>query len=161
MKPAEWRTPTVVSLCLAMRESRDYRATPILADALEDIGCDEPDLLSLLRSERPTWEAERLVALVYSDETAEAVHWLEAFANELGEGGFPGGLPAMTYERLLQAAHAFNAGDMEPFEDGSMNWSNASMGHDLAFWTAFQKLTGARLHFEPAEYGAEFFACTC
>jgi hypothetical protein len=160
MKP-EWRTETVTLLCQSMRESQDYSATPILADALQDAGCDDAVLLDALRSELPFWSAERLVALVYSDETAAAVDWVEQFVADLGEGGYPGDQPTMTYEMLMKGARAFNAGDQQPFEDGSMNWSNESDGREHEFWAAFQKLTGTRLNFELGEWGTAFFACQC
>ena len=160
MKP-EWRTNTVVLLCQSMREAQEYSVTPILADALQDAGCDDVDLLASLRSPLPFWSAERLVALVYSDEAAAAVRWIDQFAAELGEGGYPGNLPAMTYDRLMTGAYAFNSGDEFPFEDGSMNWSNNSDEREREFWSAFQKVTGARLNFEIEHRGTVFFACHC
>jgi hypothetical protein len=40
-----WRTSTVVALAARMYESRDFAAMPILADALQDAGCDSDDVL--------------------------------------------------------------------------------------------------------------------
>jgi len=40
-----WRTDTAVSLARTMYESRDFLAMPILADALQDAGCDNEDIL--------------------------------------------------------------------------------------------------------------------
>jgi hypothetical protein len=45
----KWRTDTVLSLALQMYESRDFGAMPILADALQDAGCDNDDILSHCR----------------------------------------------------------------------------------------------------------------
>jgi hypothetical protein len=45
----EWRTDTAVSLARQMYESRDFSAMPILADALQDAGCDEELILSHCR----------------------------------------------------------------------------------------------------------------
>jgi hypothetical protein len=45
----EWRTDTAVSLARTMYESRDFSAMPILADALQDAGCDEEELLGHCR----------------------------------------------------------------------------------------------------------------
>jgi hypothetical protein len=45
----EWRTDTAVILAQEMYESRDFSAMPILADALQDAGCDNPDVLSHCR----------------------------------------------------------------------------------------------------------------
>ncbi len=41
----DWRTDTAVSLSRGMYESRDFGAMPILADALQDAGCDSDDVL--------------------------------------------------------------------------------------------------------------------
>lgn len=35
-----WRTPTVLALARQMRKAQDLSSMPILADALEDAGCD-------------------------------------------------------------------------------------------------------------------------
>ena len=45
----EWRTDTAVSLARGMYESRDFSAMPILADALQDAGCDNADILNHCR----------------------------------------------------------------------------------------------------------------
>jgi hypothetical protein len=42
----EWRTDTAIALARQMYESRDFGAMPILADALQDAGCDHPDILT-------------------------------------------------------------------------------------------------------------------
>ena len=47
--PPAWRTDTVVPLARTMYESRDFSAMPILADALEDAGCDHADILDHCR----------------------------------------------------------------------------------------------------------------
>jgi hypothetical protein len=48
-----WRTPTVVALAGQMYESRDFTAMPILADALQDAGCDNEDVLDHCRGPGP------------------------------------------------------------------------------------------------------------
>ena len=48
-----WRTSTAVALAHAMYESRDFAAMPILADALQDAGCDNADILDPLPRARP------------------------------------------------------------------------------------------------------------
>jgi hypothetical protein len=40
-----WRTSTVVALARQMYEDRDFGAMPILADALQDAGCDNDEVL--------------------------------------------------------------------------------------------------------------------
>jgi hypothetical protein len=44
-----WRTDTALSLARQMYESRDFGAMPILADALQDAGCDNDDVLNHCR----------------------------------------------------------------------------------------------------------------
>ncbi len=44
-----WRTDTVLTLAKQMYDSREFSAMPILADALQDAGCDSEDLLNHLR----------------------------------------------------------------------------------------------------------------
>jgi hypothetical protein len=44
-----WRTDTAVALASQMYESRDFSAMPILADALQDAGCDNDAILSHCR----------------------------------------------------------------------------------------------------------------
>jgi hypothetical protein len=49
----EWRTDTVLALARQVYESRDFGAMPILADALQDAGCDDEDVLSHCRGPGP------------------------------------------------------------------------------------------------------------
>jgi hypothetical protein len=44
-----WRTDTAVALARQMYESRDFGAMPVLADALQDAGCDNEPILSHCR----------------------------------------------------------------------------------------------------------------
>lgn len=46
-----WRTDTALSLAQQMYDSRDFGAMPILADALQDAGCEDEQILSHCRSE--------------------------------------------------------------------------------------------------------------
>ena len=45
----EWRTSTAISLAKGMYNSRDFSAMPILADALQDAGCNSEDILDHCR----------------------------------------------------------------------------------------------------------------
>jgi hypothetical protein len=49
----DWLTSTVVALAKQMYESRDFSPMPILADALQDAGCDSDDILSHCRGSGP------------------------------------------------------------------------------------------------------------
>ncbi|HJZ53597.1 MAG TPA: hypothetical protein VKE74_01480 [Gemmataceae bacterium] len=46
---AAWRTDTAVSLAKGMYEAREFSAMPILADALQDVGCETEDILTHCR----------------------------------------------------------------------------------------------------------------
>ncbi len=48
-----WRTETVVALASAIYAERAFDRLPILADALEEAGCDHPDVLSHCRGLGP------------------------------------------------------------------------------------------------------------
>jgi hypothetical protein len=48
-----WRTSTAVELARQMDESRGFDRMPILADALEDAGCDDPQVLAHCRGDGP------------------------------------------------------------------------------------------------------------
>ena len=51
---APWRTDTAVTLARQMYESRDFGAMPILADALQDAGCNNTDVLNHCRDANQT-----------------------------------------------------------------------------------------------------------
>ncbi|MCE9566641.1 MAG: hypothetical protein K8U57_31850 [Planctomycetes bacterium] len=51
---AAWRTDTAVSLAKHIYEARDFSAMPILADALQDAGCEHADILTHCRDESLT-----------------------------------------------------------------------------------------------------------
>ena len=48
-----WRTDTVLVLARQIDESRDFSPMPILADALQDAGCDNEDVLNHCRGPGP------------------------------------------------------------------------------------------------------------
>jgi hypothetical protein len=48
-----WRTSTAVGIALQMYDSRNFNAMPILADALQDAGCNDETILSHCRSAEP------------------------------------------------------------------------------------------------------------
>jgi hypothetical protein len=48
-----WLTSTVAALATQMYESRDFSTMPILADALQDAGCDSDDILDHCRGPGP------------------------------------------------------------------------------------------------------------
>ncbi len=48
-----WRTSTVIAMAKEMLATQDFSGMPILADALQDSGCDVPEILEHCRSEKP------------------------------------------------------------------------------------------------------------
>jgi hypothetical protein len=48
-----WRTTDAVGVARSMYDARDFAAMPILADALEDAGCDSADVLAHCRGDGP------------------------------------------------------------------------------------------------------------
>jgi hypothetical protein len=62
-----WRTPAVVGLVTAIREDRAFDRLPILADALQEAGCEHEEILGHLREQEPhircCWVAELLAEL--------------------------------------------------------------------------------------------------
>jgi hypothetical protein len=63
-----WRTPTAVALAQQMYDSRDFSAMPILADALQDAGCDNFDVLDHCREPGPHVRGCWVVDLVLGKE---------------------------------------------------------------------------------------------
>lgn len=50
---AEWRTDTTVPLARAIYDTHEFSAMPVLADALQDAGCDDEGWLARMRD--PSW----------------------------------------------------------------------------------------------------------
>jgi hypothetical protein len=63
-----WRTDTAVSLARQMYDSRDFSAMPILADALQDAGCANVDILDHCRGSGPHVRGCWVVDLVLGKE---------------------------------------------------------------------------------------------
>jgi hypothetical protein len=64
----EWCTDTAVALARQMYESRDFSAMPILADVLQDAGCDSEGILSHCRGDGPHARGCWVVDLVLGKE---------------------------------------------------------------------------------------------
>ncbi len=65
---SEWRTDTAVALARTMYESREFSAMPILADALQDAGCDSDDILNHCQGDGPHVRGCWVVDLVLGKE---------------------------------------------------------------------------------------------
>ncbi len=168
-----WRTSTVVSLCEAMREARDYSAAPILADALQDAGYDDAAVLLALRENASPVITERAVALVYSEESKQAVTALDAFAALVG----------YTYVKVVDGIREYVATGEQYAGDAGYNyddpdyaaaWSAQSATSDWrdgtpearaavetrdGLFAAFDRVTGRRVPDE--RRGDTPFTCPC
>jgi hypothetical protein len=65
----EWRTSTATALARAMYQTRDFSPMPILADALQDAGCDNAAILDHCRDPRGVhirgcWVLDRILSLM-------------------------------------------------------------------------------------------------
>ena len=64
---AVWRNFRVLSIARQAYNTRDFSSLPILADALDDVGCDNVELLEHLRSEashcRGCWALDSILGL--------------------------------------------------------------------------------------------------
>lgn len=162
----EWRTKTVVGICQAIRETHDYSACTVLADALEDAGFEYQEVLKELRGTLEPWQGERLVAIIYSEETAQAVQQIEKVAGEMGPRAFCeeednyGVESQTTYERLMRVGHRWTVnvdkyGGEYTVENGSDDLRDSWSGERFTeFWKAYQLITGRHGEGNP-------FCCTC
>lgn len=159
-----WRTSAVVGLCEFIREAQDYSATPILADALEEAGCDDAGLLARLRTPADLIATQRLVALAYSDESAAAVQDIEIICDEIGpralveEGDGYDQPEEFTYERLMRAAERWlDGGNDYTVEHGSDYLQDEFQQYAERFWNSYALVTGRRTD----GMTDSFFSCTC
>ena len=154
VKP-EWRTGTVTGLCNAMRQTQDFSALPILADALQDAGCDDDELLAELRGPTPPYfRAARLVAFVLTDAAAESARWLEEVAEQFPES-YDG--QTIDYGTLVAAAKDRIETGEYLTEHGSQGWQDVLFGREKEFWRHYQTITGAHV----PDDEASFFSCSC
>ena len=63
----KWRTEAVVGLAAKVRDTREYAALPILADALEEAGCQNHELLTFCREPSQPLEARRVIRLIFAN----------------------------------------------------------------------------------------------
>jgi hypothetical protein len=151
----ELRTPTVVELCQSMREARDYSALPILADALQDAGCGDEELLKQLRGgSLERWQSSRLVALIYSEESAAAVRWMHEFVRSINyhdkyddETGEPVGDPSdtqpHTYDYVIeQGREGKEGGEMFFASDAGADYFRESEENVREFFKNWSLVTG-------------------
>lgn len=141
-----WLSADVVGLCRSMRETQDYSALPMLHDALMEAGFHEERCLLQMRSAEGI-NACRLVALIFSKDTADAVLWIEAFASQLD----------LSYRELMEHVRNYiETGDVFT-EYGSSNMSDIFWGSSEDFWRNYELVIGS----EVKEKDASIFSCSC
>jgi hypothetical protein len=161
----KWRTSDVLALCQGMRETGDYSFLPILANALQDANYSDDEMLSKLRADNDEWSAQRLVAIIYSDETAKAVSIIDSLAEELGPRAFCdendgyGEVVATTYDRLMRVGDRWTTpgewGQNHTVENGSDDLRDGFRDDFfIGFWEAYKAITGKHGEGNP-------FSCTC
>lgn len=170
-----WMTTTVCAICNGMRQSDDYSSMPILADALEDAGCDDAALLGRLRGGLSKLMAQTEVCLILGGKLAESVNWLMKFTSE---ADCPG------YEDTVSAAIGINIREGEREDDWDMgdgrmydmsgyydaglrDWGELCLhfgGRDAhgdipaEFWDHVAVVTAKEI---PQEGRASSFSCSC
>jgi hypothetical protein len=166
----EWRTSAVRALCRKMLDERQYAVLPILADALQDAGCADDGVLAACRNPglKPVL-GERLVNLVYSDETAAAVRWLEQFVRDINYDdytdesdavGTPSDTAPHSYEYFIGAGHQGVAeGSMHFGSDAGADFFHESEDNRRAFFRNWSLVTGVAVPEETQEKIT--FSCAC
>jgi hypothetical protein len=153
-----------------MLDTREFDALPILSDALLDAGCTDDDLLT--RCQDPDLKpvlAERVVNLVYSDETAAAVRWLEQFVRDINyrdykdeddEVSTESDTNPHTYEYIIQAGHqGVEEGGMYFGSDAGADFFRDSADNRREFFRNWSLVTGVLV---PEEVQEDIgFRCAC
>jgi len=155
-----------------MLDTREFDALPILADALEDAGCYDSELLAICRDpDLKPISAERAVNLVYSEETAAAVRWLEQFVRGINyhenyddETGEPIGEGSDTdphdYEYVVQMGkQGLEEGEMFFGSDAGADFFRDSADNRREFFRNWSLVTGVAVS-EEAQEGITF-SCAC
>ena len=153
----DWRTSTVVAICQGMRVAQDFSAAPILADALQDAGCDDAELLIKLRTNTAYSVIVPLVARTYDAQVEESVDWLEDYAKD---GNGP------SFHPLFCAAVDVKDTESDDDYSGHSRWDeylhfNGTDAHGPIapeFWDHVQLVSGKLI---PPEMRMAHFSCSC
>jgi hypothetical protein len=153
-----------------MLDSREFDTMPILADALQDAGCADEKLLAQCQDPKlnPV-QAERLVNLIYSDETAAAVRWLEQFVRNINYNDYKDendkvGTPSDTdphdYEFVIQNGYdGVEEGSMSFGSDEGAAFFRDSTSNVREFFRNWSLVTGVTVSEE--EQDNMGFSCAC
>ena len=140
-----WRTETVMGLCRQMLDNHDFSALPIMADALEEAGFDQKEVLHKMRATCPDhWEAMKEVCSVYSDEMEKAVAGIDDFA--IGTLG-------TTFSDVMDGAEKY-------LNEGSWNDDNFMEG-SKGDWREFWRNYAVLMHDKPHADDEVPYRCSC
>ncbi len=158
MGSERWRTSTVQDLLQIIRTTKDWSLFPILADALDDAEYEDVDLLvDHLRSneKRTEVQAERVIALLWSEETKQAVLEIDRIAEAIGGvSGYGDKSIPMSYELLMEAA--IEGGYTQ---DGYTGWQDEFPPYADKFWECYVLINGTPIL---DIYDRQFlFSCSC
>jgi hypothetical protein len=145
-----------------MREEQNYNAAPILADALQDADLADEDILTKLRaSNTKLIELWRLVALIYSDESAAAVKWMLEFAEKMrvagekrGDDSYPSGI--MSFDYLMAAAKKY-IDDGDWISGPGYSWEDLFEENMGEFWANYELVSGT----DVKDHEGDFVSCSC
>jgi hypothetical protein len=165
---SKWRTSTVIGLCQSMRETQDYTALPILADALQDADCDNNKLLETLRKGPTGYGHDSvLVAAILLSDAAESFNYMKSLADSLGaperysynEDEYNVGSP-LTWIDLMETAHSVNGAEKYNWDHyihmgTNEEYKSIFWGQEKEFWRHYQKLTGETVKNDDAS------SCSC
>jgi hypothetical protein len=153
-----------------MLDTRAFDAMPILSDALQDAGCTDEKLLRQCQDPnlKPV-RAARLVNLIYSDETAAAVWWLEQFVRDINyrnykdendEVGTESDDNPHTYEYVIEAGHqGVNEGVMYFGSDAGAGFFRESDDNCREFFRNWSLVTGVAVPEETRDNIS--YSCAC
>jgi hypothetical protein len=153
-----------------MLDTRAFDPMPILADALQDAGCTDDKLLRQCQNpDLKSVRAERLVNLIYSDETAAAVRWLEQFVRDINyrnykdendEVGTESDDHPHTYESIIETGHqGVNEGVMYFSSDAGAGFFRSGKENRREFFRNWSLVTGVAVP-EETQNGISF-SCAC
>jgi hypothetical protein len=153
-----------------MLDIRQFDTMPILADALQDAGCADDKLLAQCQNpELESVQAERLVNLIYSEETAAAVRWLEQFVRDINyndykdendEVGTPSDTEPHTYEYIIQSGRqGVEEGHMYFGSDAGADFFRDGEDNVREFFRNWSLVTGVAVPEEAREKIT--FSCAC
>lgn len=142
-----------------MIDNREFDVLPILADAVQDAGCTNSKLLTRCQDpELKTVLAQRLINLVYSDETAAEVRWLEQFAQNIGHQGED--IPTYSYEQVIEIGHnCVSSGQMFFWNDDGADFFRESVDNRREFFRNWSLVTGMVV--PEADQERITFRCAC